>query len=128
MEKSYLISGAVFVMTSIILGAFGSHALRPLLSENSFYGYSVATTYLSFQGIGLLLLGLIQLQTGSFPNSIYYCLFIGTIVFSGSILLLTIGKLYDWPLSFIGPLTPIGGLLLIIGWTLMIKQLLPLKF
>ncbi len=115
-------------MTSIILGAFGSHALRPLLSENSFYGYSVATTYLSFQGIGLLLLGLIQLQTGSFPNSIYYCLFIGTIVFSGSILLLTIGKLYDWPLSFIGPLTPIGGLLLIIGWALMIKQLLPLKF
>lgn len=127
MEKSYLLAGAVFILTSIVLGAFGSHALRPILPENTFYGYTVATTYLSFQGLALLVLGLLQFHIGSFPSSIFYYLFFGTVVFSGSILILTVGKLFDWSISFVGPFTPIGGLLLIIGWALLIRQLLSVE-
>ena len=115
MEKSYLIVGSLFVLFSIVLGAFGSHALRPLLPDTSFYGYTVATQYLAFQGLSLLVLGSL---TGAYqiPNTVFYCLFAGTLLFSGSILLLTVGKLCNWKLAFLGPVTPIGGLVLIVGW------------
>ena len=115
MEKSYLIVGSVFVLFSIVLGAFGSHAIRPLLPDTSFYGYTVATQYLAFQGLGLLVLGALT-GTYQFPNTVFYCLFAGTLLFSGSILLLTVGKLCNWKLAFLGPVTPLGGLVLIVGW------------
>ena len=120
MEKSYLISGAIFILLSIILGAFGSHALRPILPESSFYAYTVATHYLGFQGLGLLVIGLLQAQYG-IPALVYQGLFWGTLVFSGSILLLTLGKLMEWNLGFLGPITPIGGLMLILSWGLLLR-------
>lgn len=128
MEKSYLVTGGIFVILSIILGAFGSHALRPLLPENSFYGYTVAISYLSFQGLGLLILGILQAQTGNLPPAVLYCLLSGTVLFSGSILVLTIGKLYGCSVSFLGPVTPLGGLTLIVGWALLLKHLIQVKF
>ena len=120
MEKSYLISGAIFILLSIILGAFGSHALRPILPEYSFYGYTVATHYLGFQGLGLLVIGLLQVRY-EIPALVYQGLFWGTLVFSGSILLLTLGKLMEWNLGFLGPITPIGGLMLILSWGLLLR-------
>lgn len=115
MEKTYLISGAVFIFTSILLGAFGSHILRPLVPESTFFGYSIATNYLVFQGLGLLILGVCTTQY-NFPHYIFHLLFWGTLIFSGSIYLLTIGKILDWNLRFIGPITPIGGIVLLLAW------------
>ena len=119
MEKSYLISGTIFILLSIILGAFGSHALRPVLPESSFYGYTAATHYLGFQGLGLLVIGLLQAHY-EIPTLVYRGLFWGTVVFSGSILLLTLGKLMGWNLRFLGPVTPIGGLMLLLSWGLLL--------
>lgn len=115
MEKTYLISGAVFVFTSILFGAFGSHILRPLVPESTFFGYSIATNYLVFQGFGLLVLGVCITQY-NLPPYIFHLLFWGTLIFSGSIYLLTIGKILDWNLRFIGPITPIGGVVLLLAW------------
>lgn len=115
MEKTYLISGAVFVFLSILFGAFGSHIVRTMVPESTFYGYTVATNYLIFQGLGFLVLGLLVSQY-TLPNYIFNLLLWGTLIFSGSIYLLTIGKMMDWNLRFVGPITPIGGLLLLAGW------------
>lgn len=120
MEKSYLISGTLFILLSIILGAFGSHALRPVLPESSFYGYTVATHYLGFQGLALLVIGLLQSHY-EIPALVYHGLFWGTVVFSGSILLLTLGKLMEWNLRLVGPITPIGGLMLLLSWGLLLR-------
>jgi uncharacterized membrane protein YgdD (TMEM256/DUF423 family) len=120
MEKSYLISGTLFILLSIILGAFGSHALRPVLPESSFYGYTVATHYVGFQGLGLLVIGLLQAHY-EIPTLVYQGLFWGTVIFSGSILLLTLGKLMGWNLRFLGPVTPIGGLMLLLSWGLLLR-------
>ena len=120
MEKSYLISGTLFILLSIILGAFGSHALRPVLPESSFYGYTVATHYLGFQGLGLLVIGLLQAHY-EIPTLVYKGLFWGTVIFSGSILLLNLGKLMGWNLRFLGPVTPIGGLMLLLSWVLLLR-------
>ena len=120
MEKSYLIVGSVFVLFSIVLGAFGSHALRPLLPDTSFYGYTVATQYLAFQGLSLLVLGALT-GTYQISSAVFYCLSAGTLLFSGSILLLTVGKLWNWKLAFLGPVTPLGGLVLIVGWIWLIQ-------
>jgi len=120
MEKSYLISGTLFILLSIILGAFGSHALRPVLPESSFYGYTVATHYLGFQGLGLLVIGLLQAHY-EIPILVYKGLFWGTVIFSGSILLLNLGKLMGWNLRFLGPVTPIGGLMLLLSWVLLLR-------
>ena len=123
MEKSYFVSGVLFVLLSIILGALGSHAIKPLLPESSFYGYTVATHYLGFQGLGLVVLGLLSNQI-DLHVFVYYGLLWGTLLFSGSILLLTLGKLLEWRVGFLGPITPIGGLLLIAGWAVLLKQLI----
>ena len=125
MEKSYFVSGVLFVLLSIILGALGSHAIKPLLPESSFYGYTVATHYLGFQGLGLVVLGLLNNQI-DLHAFVYYGLLWGTLLFSGSILLLTLGKLLAWRVGFLGPITPIGGLLLIAGWAVLLKQLIQL--
>lgn len=126
MEKGYFIAGIVFIVTSILLGAFGSHALKPIIPEDSFYSYTVATSYLGFQGLGLLVLGIVQSQT-DFSSSIYYCLFFGTVLFCGSILLLVGSKMMGWNARFLGPVTPVGGLLLILGWGLLLKHFILIK-
>lgn len=115
MTKLFLLFAAINGMLAVILGAFGAHALKAKISPALLAAYQTGTHYhfihvLSLLGLSLLILRLSE----GVPTALIAtgCLWMaGIVLFSGSLYGLALGA----P-SWFGPITPIGGLLLIIGW------------
>jgi uncharacterized membrane protein YgdD (TMEM256/DUF423 family) len=107
--------------TGVSLGAFGAHALKEKLASKNGAAdnWRTAVTYQLFHSIAILTLSAIQQHhqpTSSSSSSIYrsgQLMGLGTVLFSGSIYLLTLDM---GPRKLLGPTTPIGGLLIIAGW------------
>lgn len=117
MEKIVIISGSIFGILAIVLGAFGAHAFKKFLPEEKLNSFEVGVRYQMYSALYLLALSfLVNFDTAS-ARWAYYGVFYGTILFSGSIYLLSFKD--HWKangLRFLGPITPLGGLLMIIGW------------
>jgi uncharacterized membrane protein YgdD (TMEM256/DUF423 family) len=103
-------------MIAVILGALGSHALKEVLSPEQLESFTIGVRY---QMTHVLLL-MVVLLTSYFEEGIkltsFWLTIIGILLFSGSIYLLNLQQLLGVKLSFLGPLTPIGGLFLITNW------------
>jgi len=118
MHKWILVSGAMFALTSVILGAFAAHGLKNRLDEYAIGIFQTAAQYQMTHGLGLILIGLFafQLQQQTGPNTLWVNIsaisfILGILFFSGS--------LYGLALTgqkWLGPITPLGGLLFIVGW------------
>jgi len=116
MAKLFLLFASINGMIAVILGAFGAHALKAKVSPALLAAYQTGTHYhlihvLSLIGLALLILRL----TISTPTPLIAAGFlwmVGTVLFSGSLYGLALGA----PSGIVGPITPVGGLLLIIGW------------
>ncbi|MCB4799627.1 DUF423 domain-containing protein [Neotamlana laminarinivorans] len=118
-QQTFIITGASFGMLAIILGAFGAHALKKLLSEDQLKSFETGVKYQMYHAIVLLLLGFFH----NFSTTVMYlCFTIGIILFSFSIYGLVISDAKEKKLKFLGPITPIGGLLFVVGWLLIILQ------
>ncbi len=110
------IIGALYGLLAIIFGAFGAHRLRKSLSVEQLKSFETGVQYQMYHAILLLILSFnLNLQSPLESNMIY-CLIIGTFLFSFSIYGLILGAVNGRKLKFLGPITPIGGLLLIAGW------------
>ena len=122
MLKIGLLSGSIFASLSIILGAFGAHALKDQLSAYSLAIYEKAVLYQMFHSLGILLLTAIarNMDVLDFSFSIW-CFIVGIILFSGSLYILALTNV-----KWLGMITPIGGMLFIIGWFLVIFKSLSL--
>ena len=119
--KKIRIAGAVFALFSVVLGAFASHLLKTLLTETSLHSFETGSRYMMFHGLALLLVSVMQIEDKKW---IYRFFFWGTILFSFSIFFLSLQSVMKVDLSWIGPITPIGGTLLILGWFfLLIKSI-----
>ncbi len=107
--------GAVFGGLSVMLGAFGAHGLKNVLSEQKLSAFHTATQYMGYHGLALVLVGILCIQLGEEGarslKKIGILFTAGIVMFSGSIYALT----FDGP-RFFGPLTPLGGLCFMIGW------------
>ncbi|WP_343632217.1 DUF423 domain-containing protein [Fluviicola sp.] len=127
MEKKWVITGLILVIIAIILGAFGAHGLKDLTSDNDILAaFDTATKYQFFQGLGFLIIPFITTRFAISGKAVFYLLLLGTIFFSGSIYGLTYSKVHaGGSLSKVfGPVTPIGGLLMIVGWTVLLIQVI----
>lgn len=127
MERKWVIMGLVLVIIAIILGAFGAHGLKEHTSdENILAAFDTATKYQFFQGLGFLIVPFIVARFSFNGKTVFYLLLLGTIFFSGSIYGLTYSKIHmGGSLSkAFGPVTPIGGLLMIIGWIVLLVQVI----
>jgi uncharacterized membrane protein YgdD (TMEM256/DUF423 family) len=117
MHKGYLSTAAFIGALSVALGAFGAHALKAILTEQSLGTYETAVRYQFYHVFALALVGILY---KNYPNKFVKTaggLFIaGMIFFSGSLYLLTYASANTISLSWAGPLTPLGGIMLIIGW------------
>jgi len=130
MKKSVVIIGAILILISIAVGAMGAHALKEILSVKSLNSIETAVRYQMYMGIAILSLGMNyhKFRKRSF-NYFYLFILIGSILFSFSIY----GLIWaDYSSLFslkkvIGPITPLGGTLMIIGWSIFIVQLLQKK-
>ena len=103
-------------MIAVVLGALGSHALKEVLSPEQLESFTIGVRY---QMTHVLLL-MIVLLTSYFEEGIkqtsFWLTIVGVLLFSGSIYLLNLQQLLGMKLSFLGPVTPIGGLFLITNW------------
>lgn len=121
MDKKFIIIGAIISMLSIIMGAFGAHLVENKLGQKAADIFDTAATYQMYHGLAIICTAIIMTHISSqyFRKAIYFFL-VGTICFSGSLYLLAFKSQLAGLTSFIGPITPIGGLLFIIGWILFI--------
>lgn len=107
---------AVFGLLSVILGAFGAHALKgQLIENNSVEVWKTAVDYQMWHALVLLAIGLYPAPPVR-HTAACTCFSLGILLFSGSLYWLAL----EGP-RWLGPITPIGGLLLIIGWGLLLK-------
>ena len=104
--------GAILGCLAVIMGAFGAHALNEVIDDYGKSIYNKAVLYHMFHSIALLILGLINKIQPEIQLSIAGGSFVfGIILFSGSLYILAITGIKP-----LGMITPIGGILFIIGW------------
>jgi uncharacterized membrane protein YgdD (TMEM256/DUF423 family) len=118
MTQFTLVFAAIFGMLAIILGAFGAHALKKILNEEQLKSFETGVKYQMYHAIVLLILGFQLEFTQPIENYIVYSFISGILLFSFSIYGLVISSAKNKKLRFLGPITPLGGLLLTIGWGL----------
>ena len=128
MNKNALLLGAIFAMTSIILGAFGAHYLKTIFTPELLLSFETGVRYQFYHAIALLFVGLLQAFLNRSLKWVVLLFALGIVLFSGSIYsLCTLKSAGHVGISGLGILTPIGGVLFIAGWLLLIIQLLNVK-
>lgn len=123
-----MIVAVVFILTGIILGAFGAHALKKVLTEAKLESFDTAVRYQVWMGLGLAIQAISYQSFGVKINKWSgRLLIIGILAFSFSIYILVGLPSGNLVRSVVGPVTPIGGTLLIISWALFLYQLVRSK-
>jgi uncharacterized membrane protein YgdD (TMEM256/DUF423 family) len=123
MNKRIVIGALILFITAIILGAFGAHGLKEYLNSEQLASFEVGVRYQFFQSLALLIVGLNADKLNFELSNFYLFSIIAILLFSGSIYLLSIANVFNWNKAFIGPITPIGGLILIINWTVLLSKI-----
>ncbi|MDC3327284.1 DUF423 domain-containing protein [Pseudomonadales bacterium] len=113
MLNALMTFGALSAATSVVLGAFGAHALKGKLSISSQATFETAVHYQMTHSLGLLLVGVLMIVLGVKTPwlTAAWSFTVGIFLFSGSLYGLA---LLGW--RWLGPVTPVGGALLIVGW------------
>ncbi len=127
MKKRIIASGAVLGMIAIILGAFGAHALKKVLSIDQLVTFETGVRYQMYHALFLLFIGTYDALSQKKQKAIYYLVLTGVALFSGSIYLLATNSLTSFDFKIIGFVTPIGGLLLIIAWFILLASIFDKK-
>ncbi len=110
---------ALFGFLSVLIGAFGAHSLEDVLIENQrLETYKTAVNYQFYHTLALLLVGVLMMSNPSKYLIRSAKMFVyGILFFSGSLYLLSLTNY-----TFIGVVTPIGGLFFIFGWFALYKS------
>ncbi len=116
MERKIVQIAAILGMLAIILGAFGAHALKKVLTVEQLVTFETGVKYQMYHALLLLFVGLSTQVSEVAKKRIFYFVVTGVLCFSGSIYLLATNDLTTFDFKKIGFITPIGGLLLIVGW------------
>ena len=117
MAKIFLILGSSFAGLAVAIGAFGAHALKSILeSTNRLETFETGVKYQFYHALALIVLGLLMQK---FDHRMFtwagYGFIIGTILFSGSLYILSLSGITKW-----GAVTPLGGVAFLIGWLALI--------
>ena len=121
-HKIFLQIGSLYALLGVILGAFGAHALKEQLTPDRLASFETGVRYQMYHALALLVVALLfQYLDERLLRIVGWLFAIGVLLFSGSIYLLACRDMigltsYKW----LGPITPIGGTLLIIGWGLLL--------
>ncbi|GGE99833.1 DUF423 domain-containing protein [Flavobacterium limi] len=116
MERKIIITAAVFGMLAIILGAFGAHALKAILTPEQLISFETGVRYQMYHAFFLFFVASRKELSLKTLKVIYNLVLGGVLLFSGSIFLLTTKNLTTIDFKIIGFVTPIGGFLLIFAW------------
>jgi uncharacterized membrane protein YgdD (TMEM256/DUF423 family) len=117
MERKITSVAALLGITAIILGAFGAHALKKQLSVEQLESFETGVKYQMYHALFLLFLGINTFLNEKVKKTVFQLVVFGVFFFSGSIYLLTTKAITGVDFKFIGIVTPIGGVLLIMAWS-----------
>ena len=127
-QKRFLIIGSLVMILSVGLGAFAAHGLKPLLDAYQIDIFETGVRYQFYHGLGLLLLVFLAEKISLKKiNRIGWLFTIGILFFSGSLYLLATKDLLGINAFFLGPITPLGGTLFIVGWTILLIEAIKMK-
>ncbi len=126
-HKNIVIIASLLAMLTIIMGAFGAHGLKSLISPDSLAVFQTGVTYQMYHALALLALALIPGLEMKKVKGVFRFFVFGTFFFSGSLYFLALKSLLPFSVSFLAPVTPIGGLLLILGWALLAYSVAKMK-
>lgn len=110
--------GAVFGLLAVIFGAFGAHALKKKFTADQQQSFEVGVRYQMYHAIVLLIIGL----QGGFSATTTWLFVSGICLFSFSIYGLCLTSAFGRKWRFLGPVTPLGGLLLVAGWLMLLVE------
>jgi uncharacterized membrane protein YgdD (TMEM256/DUF423 family) len=115
--KRLLQLGAVFALLAVVFGAFGAHTLERIVSPGELETFEIGVRYQFYHAFALLIAGLLSIwRPHRFLRVAGWLFAIGILFFSGSLYLLAIDEALGLSLRWLGPVTPIGGTLFILGW------------
>jgi uncharacterized membrane protein YgdD (TMEM256/DUF423 family) len=110
-QRPLVALGAALAGLSVVLGAFGSHALRGRIAPAALGWWQTAVQYLMWHALAVLVLGLVGARWVRLPALL---LAGGALIFSGTLYVLALGA----P-RWVGAITPLGGVAMIAGWALL---------
>lgn len=115
--KLFLMLGSISGLLSVALGAFGAHALKERLDEYSLGIFHTGVTYQTTHALAMIIVALLIKW---YPDSsglqwAGWSFLVGTLIFSGSLYALAMSGI-----KVLGAITPIGGVLFIVGWALLV--------
>lgn len=116
MQKIFIITGSLLGATAVMIGAFGAHALRNMLeAAGRSETFETAVKYQFYHAIALVVIGALTFHVNHrWLTYSGYSFIFGVLIFSGSLYLLCFTGITKF-----GMITPVGGLLMIIGWLLL---------
>lgn len=121
--KSSIVSGAIHGFLAVALGAFAAHALKEVLDDYGAGIWDTAVQYQMFHAVALIIVGILMSKAifGEVKalKTAMICFNLGIIFFSGSLMVLAFTGI-----KVLGAITPIGGVLFLIGWFMIIKTAL----
>lgn len=121
MNITALLFGGFFGATAIVLGAFGAHLLKKKLTTELLQSFETGVKYQIYHAIVLLILGF-NLENTTIDTAIIMVFTIGVFLFSFSIYGLVLSSAKNKKLKILGPITPLGGLVLVLGWLLLVYK------
>lgn len=121
MHKFFLQSGAILGLLGVAIGAFGAHGLRTRLeAAGRMDTFETAVKYQFYHALALVLVGILMQQFAQSLTALKwlgysgYSFLLGTLIFSGSLYVLCLSGV-----TWLGAITPLGGVFMIVGWALL---------
>lgn len=112
--------GALFGLLAVVIGAFGAHALKKRFSEDQQKSFETGVKYQMYHALVLVVLGFNLNMDQPHERYMAYSFIWGTFLFSFSIYGLCLSAAFGKKWKVLGPITPLGGLLLALGWALLL--------
>jgi uncharacterized membrane protein YgdD (TMEM256/DUF423 family) len=116
LSRNIIVTASILGAVTIAIGAFGAHGLKQLVSEESLTTFETGVRYQMYHVIVLLVLGFSEKVSIATKKWVFRFFGYGMLFFSGSIYFLALKEQLPFSVSFLGPVTPLGGLLFILGW------------
>lgn len=115
-DKNIVMTACFLSAITIAIGAFGAHGLKNMVDAAALVTFETGVRYQMYHCLALIVLGLVPSISIKTKKTVFWLFIIGILFFSGSIYLLALNEILPFNAAKIGFITPIGGLLFIIGW------------
>ncbi|MFT4204273.1 MAG: DUF423 domain-containing protein [Chitinophagaceae bacterium] len=116
MAKWVLIVACLYGITGVVLGAFGAHLFKKIISREKLESFETGVRYQLVHAVVLLVMGFMFDFSQTSQQLAAYLLAIGVVMFSFSIYFLSFSEQLGNKVKLLGPVTPLGGLLIVLGW------------